>query len=258
MSLCHFVISLPLGIQGLQGVPGSRGEKGDTGAQGPQGPKGMAGPQGITGEKGNIGVQTPVGNLSGPVGAIGDLEKMLAKTAGTVYVRWGHDECPSSATLVYTGRAGGSRFNERGGGSNPQCLPLKPTYLLRSNEKDDIYTARMYGGEYQLYRVIGKASHQNDVPCAVCYANRSAQFMLPAQHTCPGNWTTEYHGYLMAARHDHHRSQFTCVDKAFKSVPGSSANQDGYLFYLVEGRCGTLPCPPYDETSELTCAVCTK
>ena len=37
-----------------------------------------------------------------------------------MYVRWGHDSCPSTgAQLVYSGRAGGAHFTESGGGSNP-------------------------------------------------------------------------------------------------------------------------------------------
>ena len=48
---------------------------------------------------------------------------------GAVYVRWGHDECPSTAQLVYSGRTGGSHFNQGDGGSNPQCLPLDPKFL---------------------------------------------------------------------------------------------------------------------------------
>jgi len=62
----------------------------------------------------------------------------------------------------------------------------------------------------------------------------------------------------MAEHYNRHRSQFICVNIAFKSVIGSSANHDGLLLYFVEGRCGSLPCPPYDGTEELSCAVCTK
>jgi len=84
--------------------------------------------------------------------------------------------------------------------------------------------------------------------------------MVPAKYTCPTGWTREYYGYLMTGyyRGGHHHSQYTCVDIALKPVTGSSANNEGLLFYFVEGRCGTLPCPPYDDNRELSCAVCTK
>ena len=51
------------------------------------------------------------------------------RNGGTVYVRWGHDQCPSTAQLVYFGRAGGSGHSDKGDGSNPQRLPLDPNYL---------------------------------------------------------------------------------------------------------------------------------
>jgi len=56
----------------------------------------------------------------------------------------------------------------------------------------------------------------------------------------------------------HYRSQFTRVDKLLKPVIGTNHDHNGLLFHSVEGRCGSLPCPPYEETKELTCAVCTK
>ena len=179
---------------------------------------------------------------------------------GTVYVRWGHDQCPSTAQLVYSGRAGGPLHSHSGGGSNPQCLPLDPNFLTPISGRQD--RAYMYGAEYETNtdsnsHVHGR--HVTDVPCAVCHvSNRTAVYMVPAKYTCPTGWTSEYYGYLMAERFTHRRSQFTCMDIAIKPVTGSLANHAGLLFYFVEGRCGSLPCPPYDETKELSCAVCTK
>ena len=183
------------------------------------------------------------------------------RSGGTVYVRWGHDQCPSTAQLVYSGRVGGSHYTHSGSGSNPQCLPLDPNFLTPISG-DQRYRALMYGGEYQTHTDSNShlhGRHQTDPPCAVCHvSNRTAVYMVPAKYTCPTGWTREYYGYLMAERHTHRRSQFTCMDIAFKSVAGSSADRNGVLFYFVEGRCGSLPCPPYDATSEFSCAICTK
>ena len=182
-------------------------------------------------------------------------------SVGSVYIRWGNNECPDTASLVYDGIAGGARFKDKGSGVNPQCLPWNPAYRPSSGVRDDIWSATIYGSEYQLHGQLGSASHQGDVPCAVCHTNRSAQFMLPAQYQCPTGWTTEYDGYLMSSRHDLRRTEYTCVDGSFKPVQNSSQNKDGFLFYPVQGRCGSLPCSSassYDETKELTCAVCTK
>ena len=183
---------------------------------------------------------------------------------GAVYVRWGHDECPSTAQLVYPGRAGGSYFNQGGGGSNPQCLPLDPNFLAPIIGEQQ-YRAYMYGAEYETHTFSSShvhGRHDHEVPCAVCHvSNRTAIYMIPAKYTCPIGWTREYYGYLMAERtHNvHRRSHFICMDTALKPANGSSVTDlDGLAFYFVEGRCGSLPCPPYDKTRELSCSVCTK
>ena len=83
--------------------------------------------------------------------------------------------------------------------------------------------------------------------------------MIPAQITCPSSWTREYYGYLMAEKHDHHRSTFECMDQSPQSVPGSIASTNGVLFYHTEVKCNVgIPCPPYDTQKEVTCVVCTK
>ena len=244
-----------LGIQGLTGPPG-KGQKGEPGTNGL---KGDLGNQGIKGEKGGSGLPGPTGltgskGSKGQKGVKGDKEE---RNGGTVYVRWGHDQCPSSAQRVYSGRAGGSSRTNTGDGSNPQCLPLDPNYL-RTLGGSQTVVAGMFGAEYQTYD-FNRAVHDHDVPCAVCYVSqRSTVYMIPAKYTCPSGWTREYYGYLMAERWNHNPSQYTCIDNTFKSVVGSSADKNGLLFYPVEGRCGSLPCPPYEETKELTCAVCTK
>ena len=273
MDICLFVqIKGDVGLRGSIGEPGIKGTRGDQGVILSYaddttwykklieyvGQKGVKGEKGGSGSPGLTGLTGPKG-ITGQKGTKGDKEE---RDRGTVYVRWGHDQCPSTAQLVYSGRAGGSNYNHDGGGSNPQCLPLDPNFLTPISGSQ-VYRALMYGAEYQTHtdrnsHVHGRYDH--DVPCAVCHvSNRTAVYMVPAKYTCPTGWTREYYGYLMAeyTGNNHRRSQFTCVDTALKSV-GSSADHNGLLFYFVEGRCGSLPCPPYDTTREFSCAICTK
>jgi len=214
--------------------------------------------KGDKGEKGNSGLQGPTGltGSTGQKGVKGDKEE---RNGGTVY---GHDQCPSTAQLMYSGRAGGSYWSHSGGGSNPQCLPLDPNFLQSISGGQ--FRALMYGAEYSTVTDSNSylhGRHDTDVPCAVCYVTqRSTVYVLPAKYTCPSGWTREYYGYLMAQYHTagHYHNEYTCIDASFKSVPGSAANQNGMVFFFTEGRCGSLPCPPYDEKRELSCAVCTK
>ena len=86
-----------------------------------QGRDGRDGRDGVQGIKGDVGVPGEKGD-QGKVGQKGE------PSGGLVYVQWGHDSCPSTgAQLVYSGRAGGPDHQNKGGGSNPQCLPLTPT-----------------------------------------------------------------------------------------------------------------------------------
>ena len=203
--------------------------------------------------RGDAGVMGPKG-FPGPPGP---------RSGGVTYVRWGRTTCPDTegTELVYTGRAAGSHYSHSGGGSNYQCITLEPeNFAFGAGTTAQI--SYIYGAEYEMFGNIpteNLALDQDDVPCSVCYvAARETVLMIPGKYTCPTNWTREYYGYLMAERHSHHRSTFECVDMAPETVADGEANQDGALFYHIEPRCGSLPCPPYDEQKEMTCAVCTR
>ena len=209
---------------GPQGVAGNKGDRGDTGLTGPQGERGLPGPA----------------------------------SGGAVYVRWGRTVCPSDqgTELVYSGRAGGSHWNQQGGGANHLCLPDDPDHLQ--------YTSGVQGWSYVYGVEIRPVSQplQNvlyhNVPCAVCHVTtRATLLMIPAKVNCPTNWTTEYTGYLMSAHNIHYRSTYECVDKDPESVSGLNGrdNNIGYLYH-VEPNCSGLSCPPYDAEKELTCVVC--
>ena len=219
-----------------------RGRDGRDGRDGDPGPKGSPG---VTGEKGDTGSQGPPGPRSG----------------GVTYIRWGRTTCPntSGTELVYKGWAAGSHYTHNGGGSNYQCVTEDPQSLAYGPGTAD--HSYIYGVEYQIYGNTPSANHHlddDDVPCAVCYVStRVAHLMIPGRYTCPQNWTREYYGYLMAARYNHKRSTFECVDATPEAVVGGLANQYGALFYHVEPRCGSLRCPPYEPEKEMTCAVCT-
>ena len=60
----------------------------------------------------------------------------------------------------------------------------------------------------------------------------------------------------MMAEHKTYRCfMFECVDVA---LPGTRGHHDGGHFYHIEVVCGSMPCGPYNNYKELTCAVCSK
>ena len=251
----------PAGLQGLTGTEGSKGEPGqegltgEPGLAGSKGEQGPAGLQGVTGAKGSKGEAGQYGS-TGPQGPPG---ASAPTTGGATYVRWGRTICPSitGTTLVYSGWAAGSHYSHSGSGANYVCLTKTPQYLAYNSETNNLGT--VYGAEYEVYSNQPHAGvHNQNVPCVVCHVQQRSVLMMPGQYTCPTGWTREYYGYLVSERHNYHRSTYECMDVSPEAIIGGHTNQDGALFCHVEARCGSLACPPYEQTKELTCAVCSK
>ena len=171
------------------------------------------------------------------------------------YVRWGNDTCPYGADTIYSGVVAGSWWEHTGGAVDPLCLPLDPKYLKSTAGYQD--QGLLYGSEYQTSDTPLDHSHDRNVPCALCQVyGRTNKIMIPSHYECPQGWRREYYGYLMGGKYDHKAAtQYTCVDEGLGQIPGSGANENGYLFYTVEAKCGYyIPC----SDKELTCVVCTK
>ncbi|PIK38530.1 hypothetical protein BSL78_24623 [Apostichopus japonicus] len=235
------------------------------GAPGPRGPPGPSGTSGRDGRDGRDWSGCGGSNGDGPT----DPEEPPStngSSGGTVFVRWGRSECPSTSELVYSGTAGGAHYTHKGSGSNYLCMPEEPIYDEPQAGTSGQNRALVYGAEYEMNTYAQwNHLHDNNVPCAVCWApSRPSLLMIPARNVCPDSeWTTEYSGYLVGAYYNHEgRTQFVCMDKTPEVVSRSSHNANGALFYVAEGRCGSsgsgLPCGPYVEGNELTCAVCTR
>ncbi len=158
------------------------------------------------------------------------------------------------------GYAAGQWYDHTGGMSNTVCLHSDPKFGKFSDKQDTIQW--IYGVEYQIdaFNTLGKAKHDEDAPCAVCRARkRGVQIMIPGRNLCPKGWKTEYQGYLMSPHYGHKgRSTAVCVDADAEGFPRSSADKNGNLWYTIQASCGSLPCGPYVNGRELTCAVCSK
>jgi len=276
----HSILQLPskpIGSQLLVYLLGQKSGKQAMGPPGPPGPRGNNGPKGDPGNPGKPATNVPVPGPPGPKGDQGDAGRTGNKGAqglkgekgqrgagasGVKYVRWGRTTCPNDTEVVYKGVIGGEHYAHQGGGVNYLCLPNRPKY---GNYKNGFQSSgRVFGTEYEVDSVPNLFKKQNlhnhDAPCVVCYvSSRGSMLMMPARNDCPTGWTQEYHGYLMTEYYGHRKQRdFICVDEDAEYVPGSVANQNGALLYVVEGACGSLPCLPYVAGRELTCAVCTK
>ncbi|XP_035695695.1 short-chain collagen C4-like [Branchiostoma floridae] len=182
----------------------------------------------------------------------------------TTYNIWGRRHCPTSSEEIYSGVAGGEYYSHTGGASDFQCLPMDPIYA-RTAPNEQSTRGLMYPVQYMgswPNNAAYTASVNHDVPCAVCRARRSTHITVPARNVCPSGWTLEYKGFLLAAyQHSssYDRSQYICVDELFETVPSTGSSVYAAQLFPAEGKCtsgGGLPCSPYIEGYELTCAVC--
>ncbi|XP_070564626.1 short-chain collagen C4-like [Ptychodera flava] len=183
-------------------------------------------------------------------------------TSGVVYTRWGHNSCPGGRTLVYTGSMAGSFHSHEGGGSNYLCLPEVPQYDNSVYAGKQLYRGYVYHVEYRGRSGPLNSKRYNDLPCAVCLQEqRNNYIMYPARKDCPSGWTREYYGYLMSSKYNQATSEYVCVDVSGGILTGTSSAVNGASIYPVESRCSRgsgLPCAPYVDGYELTCAVCSK
>ncbi|XP_053378496.1 uncharacterized protein LOC128548124 [Mercenaria mercenaria] len=198
--------------------------------------------------------------LKGAKDTIAELNETILtnerSTDGTTYIRWGRTVCPSTAFLVYNGYVAGAHYSHTGTAVDPLCLPRDPNYDQINDGFQN--SGRLYGAEYETNTYSGWSHlHDHEIPCAVCRIPRNNVLMVPGKSVCHENYILEYKGYLMSAHYGHNSpSEFICVDDLPEMLEGGQGNQNGQLFYFVEGVCGSLQCPPYKDGWELTCAVC--
>lgn len=153
------------------------------------------------------------------------------------------------------------RHHLQGGGTSILCLPEEPTWA-RYSDGADSYRGHIWGAEIDMDtpsegRVFEQRVHGLDLPCAVCLASRAVTYMFPGRASCFPGWSIEYTGYLMTnSRNRPHNMEYICSDASPHGVPHGGANDLENVLYLVEARCGSLPCPPYVEGREVACTVC--
>ncbi|VDH90191.1 Hypothetical predicted protein [Mytilus galloprovincialis] len=139
-----------------------------------------------------------------------------------------------TAGQLYKGPSLSSRY---GGPSNTLCLPNNPETSNRT----------------------ATGAVNEDAPCAVCRSHYTyASIMIPGRKSCYSGWKLEYQGYLMSNSYGYKASSYICVDNNPEFLQGGKSNQNGNLLYATGTKCGSLPCPPYDDHFAVYCVVCSK
>jgi len=195
---------------------------------------------------------------------------MLQHVSGVIYTRWGRNVCPAGEVVLYTGYVAAAWFGDAGGAANYICVHNQPQKGPNNMPLDQGSSGRLFGVEYQIEGGYlnsgiwstannGGASLQNeDAVCVICL-NPDARELLTVMGRldCPSDMNLEYNGNLASNYFGFSRTEFICLDAAPESRPGGEADLNGGLLYPVQAFCGSLPCPPFGNYDEITCAVCT-
>ncbi len=195
--------------------------------------------------------------------AIADSAAAAPGSGAVTYTRWGRSDCPVGASVVYSGYAASGHYQQPGAARNLLCLTDSPSYDSYSDLNQN--GALLYGTEYQTNGYGLTASpwpsvHNFSAPCVVCLReNARISLMIPGSKLCPAGWNLEYSGYLMGTHYTQSGGggELVCVDRLPAAI-GNVSLQGGNLWYPTEAECGSLPCAPYVQDREVTCAVCTR
>ena len=147
---------------------------------------------------------------------------------------------------------GGHHITDNSGGAEFLCLPHDVQWAQYGSSSSQ--DPRLYGAEYEMYTGTGQMNE--DAPCCLCKTNRSTSVMIPARSTCFPGWTLEYTGYLAAGQRSYSHKNYVCIDAHPESRAGGNVNHDEAVVHNVQAQCGSLPCPPYVDSRQLACVVC--
>lgn len=161
--------------------------------------------------------------------------------------------------MVIVGFSAGGLFNAKGSATTTLCLPHDPDAAPAGVPFSSHYGV-LYGSEYEFG--FKNIAYNDDVPCAVCFNSQAASNMIPAKSSCPSSWTKQYDGFLTSggSYSDHYGAEYLCLDENPEYMTDGARQHDenGRLFYPVHAVCGSLPCPPYQNSQTIACVVCTK
>ncbi|XP_060596079.1 uncharacterized protein LOC132750150, partial [Ruditapes philippinarum] len=156
----------------------------------------------------------------------------------------------------------GDRWNQSGGGSNHLCVPEIPSwgkYVDGYNNGAEVRGTEIEVDGSVSTQLFGKPVFNQDIPCAVCRANRASHVMIPGRTDCYSGWTKEYGGYIVASKQTWAaNSDYVCLDSGLEFVVHGAGDDEEHIVKPAEVRCGSLACPPYVDGKELACVVCTK
>ncbi|PVD34521.1 hypothetical protein C0Q70_05796 [Pomacea canaliculata] len=152
----------------------------------------------------------------------------LKELTGSTFVRWGRNECPDNATLVYRGFTSASHYDDTASTPNRLCLTDTPGF--DSTDMYGDFYQRVFGAEYFV-----TGPNHTVVPCAVCRTPQPTTIMVPGTWNCSEGWDTQYIGHIIGHFFtDIRASEYICLDAEPEDADGNEAGWDSGLAMFQE------------------------
>jgi len=193
----------------------------------------------------------------------------IASVNAAVYTRWGRTVCDGDSSALYTGYMVTEYIAIPGGGRNMLCLADTPQWgNVVNNGAPKQYLTGFHGVQYwfgpgysnnnpfSYANYNNQDIYQRTAPCVVCTNERLNIVMIPGWLNCPSDMTNEYSGYIVANHYQNNAGEYICLDQAPEVAKAGGTGNGEAILTIGEIRCGALPCPPYVNTNQVSCAVC--
>ena len=135
----------------------------------------------------------------------------------------------------------------KGAGTNTLCLTKNPTFLTLPP-----WTFSLISGGH-FYNTI-KRRWDNHVTCTVCLVPVPKTIMVPGNNTCPEGWTTQYKGFLVAAKADTYATEYICMDNDHEIYLSHTFYRGLFNLYPVGMMCTLIPCTWKMHGQTILCA----
>ena len=177
--------------------------------------------------------------------------KVTARNVGSVGVRWGSENPPPNATLLWSGWAWGAHYN---GHYNPdlECIEPGNAQGTSAPQNDILYPALVYS----TTGLTGITANRH-LACST-YFVEGPQLVRMGKDTCPAGWTLLYSGEMMGNHYTHTGSNTRkCIDNTDFNADRVGAGTTGPLLYPTRLQwTGNLN--GYTINVTMPCAVCAK